>query len=191
MVKETVRRIRAIDQRRLILVGGNIYNAADELQNIEILEDPDILYTFHYYLPMTVTHQKAPWVPALVEYDQQVDYPGQSASGLETIVKKYPDYRLDREVGIRFDKTYLHKVLQPAMDFSLQNGQPVYCGEFGVYEKASMDTRLNWTRDLVDLLNQFHIGRTCWTYKALDFGLVDKDGAVVNKELIEIVSKRS
>lgn len=67
-------------------------------------------------------------------------------------------------------------------------GQPVYCGEFGVYEGASMDTRLNWTCDSIILLNESHIGRACWTYKALDFGLVDKDGRVVDQGLVELAS---
>jgi hypothetical protein len=190
LVKEAVERIRVIDPLRLILVGGNAYNAPDELRNIDILKDANILYTFHFYSPITVTHQKAPWIPAIVEYNRQIDYPGQQASGLEAIEKKYPGFRLEREIGIRFDKNYLLTVLQPALDFSQQIGQPVYCGEFGVYERASMFTRLNWTRDFIDLLNQYHIGRACWTYKALDFGLIDKNGVVVNQELVEIASKR-
>ena len=81
-------------------------------------------------------------------------------------------------------------MLQPALDFFQKTGQPIYCGEFGVYEGAPMSARLNWTRDFIDLLNQFDIGRAYWTYKALDFGLVDKDGRVVNQELIDIVSRR-
>jgi endoglucanase len=81
-------------------------------------------------------------------------------------------------------------MLQPALDFSQRIGQPVYCGEFGVYEGASMLTRRNWTRDLISLLNEFGIGRAYWSYKAMDFGLVDKYGQIVNQDLIEIVSKR-
>jgi hypothetical protein len=53
-----------------------------------------------------------------------------------------------------------------------------------------MFTRLNWTRDFISLLDEFDIGRAYWTYKALDFGLVDGDGRVVNQELIELVSKQ-
>jgi aryl-phospho-beta-D-glucosidase BglC (GH1 family) len=75
------------------------------------------------------------------------------------------------------------------LDFSQRTGQPVYCGEFGVYEGASMPTRLNWTRDFISLLNEYGIGRAYWTYKALDFGVVDKDGRIVNQELVELVSK--
>ena len=178
--------------QRLIVIGGNHYNAADELQNLELISDPNILYTFHFYLPLSVTHQKAPWIRPLVEYNQQLEYPGQQAPGLASIVEKYPldTHGLDKEVGVRFDKSYLHSRLQPALDFSQRTGQPVYCGEFGVYERASMSTRLNWTRDFITLLNEFDIGHAYWTYKALDFGLLDKDGQIVDQELVKLVSKR-
>jgi endoglucanase len=192
LISKALERIRELEPQRLILVGGNYYNAADELQNIETLDDPNILYTFHFYLPLLVTHQRVPWIQPIIEYNQQLDYPGQQASGLEKIVKKYPldTHRIDREVGIRFDKEYLRAALQPAVDFYQRIGQPIYCGEFGVYEGAPMSTRINWTRDFIELLNEANIGRAIWTYKALDFGLVDKDGKVVNQELVEIASKR-
>jgi endoglucanase len=192
LVKQALHRMRAIDARRLVILGGNHYNAADELQNLELISDPNLLYTFHFYLPLSVTHQKAPWIPPLVEYNQALEYPGQQAPGLTAIVEKYSHdtHGLDKEIGIQFNKSYLQSVLQPALDFSKQAGQPIYCGEFGVYERASMTTRLNWTRDFIDLLNEFDIGRAYWTYKALDFGLLDKDGRTVNQELIELVSPR-
>ena len=191
LIKQAVTRIHTIDPQRLIVIGGNHYNAADELQNLDIIDDPNILYTFHFYTPMVVTHQKAPWVPSLVAYNQQVDYPGE-APRLEDFLKEHPEHHsaLGTEIGVRFDKDYLQAMLQPALDFSQRNGQPVYCGEYGVYEGAPMLTRQNWTRDLIALLNEFGVGRAYWSYKAMDFGLVDKNGQVVNRELIEIVSKR-
>lgn len=190
LVKKGVEIIHEIDPQRLILVGGNYYNSVDELQNLNVLADPGILYTFHYYLPLTVTHQKAPWLTPIFNYNHSVEYPGQQADGLEKIIRKYPEFRLVDEVGVSFDKNYLRAKLQPAVDFAQKIGQPVYCGEFGVYEAASMATRLNWTRDMVDLLNEYHIGRAIWTYKALDFGLVDTNGKVVNEELVKIASRR-
>ncbi len=193
LIKRVISCIRLIDPTRLVVVGGNSYNAASELKNLELIEDPNILYTFHYYLPMVVTHQKAPWVAPLAEYDRALEYPGQRAVGLDAILKNYPSglYGLDQEVGISFEKRHLLAALQPALDFAEYIGQPVYCGEFGVIELASMSTRLNWTRDFIELLNQFGIGRAYWTYKALDFGLVDKDGRVVDQELVKVVAQQA
>ncbi len=190
LVREAAARIRAFDPQRLIVIGGNHYNAADELKNLALLDDPNVLYTFHFYSPIVVTHQKAPWIPALVEYDRDVEYPGE-APGLESFLRLHPEHfaLLGKDAGIYFDQNHLSAMLQPAVDFSQRTGQPVYCGEFGVYERAAMSTRLNWTRDFVALLNEYHIGRAIWTYKALDFGLVDRDGSIVNRELIEIAAR--
>jgi endoglucanase len=190
LVKKAVTKIREVDPKRLILVGGNYYNAPDELQNLELLDDTEILYAFHYYLPITVTHQKAPWLTPVYEYNHSIEYPDQQAEGLDAIIKKYPGFRLSDESCVNFDRKYLEIKLQPAIDFAHKIGQPVYCGEFGVYEAASMVTRINWTRDIIYLLNEHHIGHAIWTYKALDFGLVDKDGKVVNEELVKIASRR-
>lgn len=188
LVKRTVAAIRAIDPLRLIVIGGNYYNAASELKNLELLEDENILYTFHYYLPLCVTHQKAPWVPVLVDYNKTLNYPGESAEGLEKFANKLTHQFAD-EIGIVFDKECLRNYLMPAVEFSHQTGQPVYCGEFGVYVGAPMTTRVNWTKDMVDLLNEYGMGHALWTYKALDFGLVDKDGRVVNEELVKIAAR--
>jgi endoglucanase len=190
LVKRALLRIRSVDGQRLVLLGGNHYNSADQLQHLEPGADPNILYTFHFYLPLSVTHQKAPWIPSLAEYNQPLDYPGKQAPGLAAILEKYPrdSHMLKSEVGAQFDKTYLRSRLQPALDFSRQRGQPVYCGEFGVYEAAAMSTRVNWTRDFIALLNEAGIGRAYWTYKALDFGLVDQAGRVIDQELVELAS---
>ncbi len=190
LVQRTVSAIRRIDPERLIIVGGNYYNSADELRNIERPDDDNILYTFHFYLPLTVTHQNAPWVQPLVEYGRTLDYPGQQADGLEAIIARHSYWHLSDEVDVRFDRNYLKKKLAPAVVFAREAGQPVYCGEFGVYEKAPMSARLNWTRDVVELLNEHRIGHAIWTYKALDFGLVDRDGRVVNDELLKIAIMR-
>ncbi len=191
LIKQVVTLIRRIDHGRLIIIGGNHYNAPNELRNLEVLDDPNTLYTFHFYAPLTVTHQKAPWIRALAQYNQQVDYPGQ-AMGLEAFLKANPEHCtwLGSEVGRRFDPRYLESVLRPALDFAQRFGRPVYCGELGVYERAPLATRLKWTRDVIALLSDNGVGFAVWTYKNLDFGLVDKDGQIVSQELIEIVSHR-
>jgi aryl-phospho-beta-D-glucosidase BglC (GH1 family) len=190
LVRRAVAMIRTEDSQRLIVIGANRYNAPGELSNLEIIPDPNILFTFHFYAPLVVTHQRAPWIQALLQYDRAVDYPG-FAPGLEVFLQAHPEHRnrLGAEVGKRFDWKYLQSELQPSLEFSQRTNQPTYCGEFGVYEQADPTTRQNWTRDVIDLLHGFGIGRAYWTYKAMDFGLVDKDGQVVSQELIAIISR--
>jgi endoglucanase len=184
-----LRAIRAIDPHRVIVLGGNHYNAADQLKELQRPADDKILYTFHYYDPMVFTHQKAPWVPETFEYNTTVDYPGE-CPGLADFLAQHPQHagRLQSAVGVRLDRAVLAAALQPAIDFAQATGETIYCGEFGVIERAPRAASLNWHRDFISLLRENQIGRACWSYKQMDFGLVDGDSRVVDPELVKIVS---
>jgi hypothetical protein len=61
--------IRRIDSQRLVLLGGNYFCSVDHLSELVQLDDPELLYKFHFYLPASVTHQKAYWFDGLYEFD--------------------------------------------------------------------------------------------------------------------------
>jgi len=44
---------------------------------------------------------------------------------------------------------------------------------------------------VIDLLNAHGIGRAVWTYKAMDFPLVDAQGQVVSEERVRGVGDRA
>lgn len=185
---KVLNRIRQLDHGRLILIGGNYFSSVDHLPEIQLFSDPNILYKFHFYLPFTVTHQKAYWVEGLEKFDQLVDYPGYAA-GLKDFLTKHSQYQrqLLEDVGVRFDRAYIIRRMTPAFEFSNTNQQPLHCGEFGVIDRASMLTRENWTGDIVSVLKEHSIGYAYWTYKAMDFGLVDNAGKIINQKLIDIL----
>ncbi len=152
------------------------------------MTDPNILYTFHFYEPMVITHQKAKWVKALLDYNQVTEYPG-VATNLAEFLKSKPEYQscLGPYVRKTLDKTTLLAYVQPALDFARTNEKVVYCGEFGVIDCAPMRTRINRAADLISILLENNIGRAYWSYKGADFGLIDQAGKVVSNELIKIV----
>ena len=77
------------------------------------------------------------------------------------------------------------------MEFLQHRDDTLYCGEFGVIDRAPMQTRINWNRDFIDLLNQYKIGYGYWSYKQMDFGLVDQDGKVIDQGLLKAVSQQA
>jgi endoglucanase len=186
LAQKTIDRIRLIDPDRLIIIGGNNYNAVNELVNIDVAADPQLLYTFHCYEPMVVTHQKAPWVEALYHFNQATEYPG-ICHGLGEFLEAHPKFKTQYGpfVDKNLDKDLLRDILYPAFNFSEKTGHRVYCGEFGVIDRASLETRINWTGDFVELLKELDIGYAIWTYKEMDFGLVDLDGNIVSDELVK------
>lgn len=180
--------IRAIDPDRWIVIGGNQWNSPRTLKEIELFDDPQVLYTFHYYEPLPFTHQKAYWIEALEVLDEEVDYPGGVPDMQEVLTRKLSYYELLAPyVECYMDQKLLRDKLMPVLDFQEQTGLPVYCGEFGVIDRAPSDSRLRWFRDFLDLLRESKIGYACWTYKLMDFGLVDQDSRVVDPELTSII----
>ena len=186
LARKTIDRLRQLDTTRLIVIGGNNYNAVEELQNIEVQADPHLLYTFHSYQPMVVTHQRAPWVKEMDLYAQTVAYPGE-APGLGEFLAAHPKYKpgYAHLVDRRIDPEILREALQPAVEFIQQTGQSLYCGEFGVIDRAPLQTRINWMRDFIEILNEYGIGRAIWSYKEMDFGLVDAESQVISAELVK------
>jgi endoglucanase len=190
LARRAVERIRSVDDDRQIVIGGNHFNAASELANIQPIDDPNILYTFHFYEPLLFTHQKAPWSPVNRYHNTSVDYPGR-VTGLEELFSDHPEQRPSYEsfIGLHMDESLLRQYLQPVLDFIQATGYVPYCGEYGVYEAAAPASRINWHRDFVGLLRQHGIGKAVWSYKGMGFGLVDLDGRVVNEKLVQIVSE--
>ncbi len=191
LARRALAAIRVFDADRPIVVGGNYYNSVAGLKELDIPADPYLIYTFHYYEPMPFTHQKAPWVPLLATYGQTVDYPGELPN-LAEVAKGHPEYQQFISIlptGLA-DRDLLLRLLQPALDFRAQTGHPLYCGEYGVIDCAPRDSSVRWHQDFVSLLREHNIARAVWSYKQMDFGLVDANGRVVDEELVRVVAAR-
>ena len=191
LAERTIAAIRRLDPTRAILIGGNNYNDVTELKNLVLIDDPQVYYTFHFYRPMLFTHQKAPWANVARLFDQPLDYPG-PFTNLAPFLDVYPEFMdaFGWQTEAEMNMDLLSDSLQPAVDFMAKNGRSLYCGEFGVIDRAPQDSSVRWHADFIALLREMGIGRAVWSYKQMDFGLVDGNGRVVNKELIKIVSAK-
>ncbi|GMA58138.1 endoglucanase [Alicyclobacillus sacchari] len=190
LAHRTIRAIREIDPERIIVYGGNHYNSIDELRHIELVpNDNRIVYTFHFYKPHLFTHQKASWSEAAKLYNQTINYPGRFP-GLAEFLDSHPEFGGGENdlAGTFMDKALLQHYLQPTVEFMERSGHQLYCGEYGVIDEAPLTSRIGWHRDIVELLRNLGIGRACWSYKEMNFGLVNKAGRVVYPELVRIVS---
>ncbi|MEZ0536398.1 glycoside hydrolase family 5 protein [Caldicellulosiruptoraceae bacterium PP1] len=190
LAQKTVEAIREIDKDRYIIIGGNNYNSVYELKNINILDDDKIIYNFHFYEPFLFTHQKASWTEMTRLLNQEQHYPGRYV-GIKEFAEKYPKYAHLKEIENQImDINLLKKHLEPAVEFMKSTNKPLYCGEYGAIDHAPLQSRINWHKDIVELLKELKIGRACWSYKSMNFALVDKDSKVVSEELIKIVSNK-
>jgi len=163
--KELASTIRTQAPKSTLVVGSNLWCAAAEFANLEPLEDPNILYSFHLYNPVLFTHQFAPWVP-WPEYHVARPYPGTYE------LPSNASARLPSDSGY-WDKSRLAALLEPVFRFRERLGAQVTCNEFGVYQAGpTPEHRDAWLNDILDLFAEHQVGWTYWNYKNLDFGLI-------------------
>jgi len=104
--REVVAHFRAQDARTPVVVEGANYSGADELLDALKLDDPMVIYSFHFYHPHEYTHMRRwPGQPPL-------EYPG------------------------RWGKAALAERMSTAIHFRDRYQVPVFCGEWGVQTGA-------------------------------------------------------
>ena len=192
LAKKIVGQIRETSEKRIILIGGNNYNAASELKNIAIIEDDDhIVYNFHFYEPMLFTHQMAGWNKMNMDYGQKPLYPA-IFPDIANFTEKFPQYSyLKKFDGFYADIECLEEYLKPVLEFADKNpGKLLYCGEYGAVDTADAKSRVNWHRDFNALMDAYNIGRAVWSYKGMSFRFAEHDGSVHSRELTDIIGGR-
>ncbi len=173
-----LKKIRQIDRRHMVIVGGGNWNDIESLNQLPDFQDDKIIYTFHFYQPFLFTHQGADWsTPSLaslkgVAYPYDKNNPPALPPELantwieQNILEEYPrtanDKSLEEEIAL-------------AAKFRDKTGKPVFCGEFGVYNvNAQNSHRVYWYQAVTKILNKYSIPRTSWDYQS-GFGLFKKD----------------
>ena len=58
-------------------------------------------------------------------------------------------------------------------------------GEYGVIDRADTKSTLNWIKDINNVFNYYGIGRALWSYKKMDFGLIDSHYSAIYDEMIK------
>ena len=160
---ECIRRIRVIAPDALILVGSYWNNSADAVKDLAAPADSRVIYNFHCYSPLSFTHQGAPWVP---ELDQSAR-PSFDESGIPA------DF---------FDKAFA-SAIRAAED----NNTCLYCGEYGVIDRATPEDTVQWYRTIHATFEKYGISRSAWSYKQMDFGLSDSRLDGVRDQLIPLL----
>jgi hypothetical protein len=191
LIVRTVAAIREISPDAVIMIGGTHNNSVGGLKGLVEFDDPAIVYTFHTYDPLFFTHQNAYWSAGPREWGASPSYPGY-LEGLGEFLDANPQHEGDNRkyVDWHMDKDMLTEILAPALEFAQRTGRELYCGEFGVADWIDPASRRAWLADFLGLLREHDIGFGLWSYKQMDFGVVDGDGAVVDSQYLDILIGR-
>lgn len=174
LIARSVKAIRNVAKDIPIIYGGIQWNSANTLKLLDIPTDKNIIFTFHFYEPLLFTHQKAYWVEAMdknetINYPETIEYYRTKSISLgyqgEAVIKAH-----SKTMGEEF----IEEMVQEAVLAAKNAGVQLYCGEFGVIDKAPIFDTFEWFKDVDRVFRKHKIGWALWNYKEKDFGLTGK-----------------
>lgn len=189
IARECIRRIRKTAPEVPILVGGYWNNSIDAVPDLEEPCDEHIIYNFHCYDPLLFTHQGAPWVQGMDHaFRFSIEQPmGELRRHTEAFrhapAHDFDDMDPDQPLGAE----YFLRRFEKAVEVAKQRHVRLYCGEYGVIDRASPEDALKWYEAIHQAFETYGIGRAAWSYREMDFGISDPRMDSVRSRLIELL----
>ena len=188
IIRRAIETIRQEAPTIKILVGGYHHNSVAAIKDLDIPYDENIVYNFHCDSPLIFTHQGAYWIPDMkrdfrMAFDADIEEYRKNA--LENIGAGHPD-DLEGMSG-KIGEDYFEKLFAEAIRIAEERNVALYCGEYGVIDRANAKDTLAWYRCICKVFDRHDIGRAAWSYKEMDFGLVDAHYDSIREELIRIL----
>ena len=83
----------------------------------------------------------------------------------------------------------IREMVKEAKTAAAKYGVQLYCGEFGVIDRAPAEDSLNWFKDVFTIFKEHNIGSAIWSYKEMDFGIIDDHYKPIRDELLSVYVK--
>ncbi len=142
----------------MVVIGPPHYNSIAHLNELDLpADDHNIILTVHYYSPMDFTHQGASWAGR------------KDKTGVEW-------------TGADDEKTAVRRDFAAAQTWAKQHNRPVLLGEFGVYDRAPLESRLRY---LSFVTREMEKAGWSWAYWQFDSDFILYD--VKNEKWVEPV----
>lgn len=180
-------RIRKIAPDVKIAIGGYFNNSITALKDLSLPKDKNIVYNFHCYEPLVFTHQGAHWAAGMdtnfrMNLDcTYADFFKLTSEHLKVNPISFDSFEKNKILGQEFFDLYFSEAVKIAEERDV----PLYCGEYGVINLATPEDTLKWYKLISSSFNKYGIGRAAWSYKEMDFGLVDSHMSGILDELVK------
>ncbi|MGN0155527.1 MAG: glycoside hydrolase family 5 protein [Lachnospiraceae bacterium] len=190
LIRKVVTAIREITIKTPIIYGGIQWNSVKTLKLLDIPQDDNTIFTFHFYEPLLFTHQKASWVANMdkekdILYPESMDYYRTQSEILgyqgEVVIKAHSE---------NMGKEFIREMVREAVKAAEKAGVGLYCGEFGVIDQAPQMDTLRWFEDVKSVFEEYHIGGAVWTYKEMNFGLTGEHYDPIREQLISLWTRK-
>ena len=188
LIEKTVNAIREIAPESPIIYGGIQWNSAQTMKFLKKPKHNNIIFTFHFYEPLLFTHQKAYWVKT-INKTKDIFYPDDmelyKAESALIGAQGQPTVNSDvQTMGAEF----MEKIILDAIKTAKEYGVELYCGEFGVIDRAPEKDTVRWFKDISSIFKKHHIGFSLWTYKNKDFGITNEHYDNVRDEILKTLT---
>ena len=184
-----IKAIREISKDIRIIIGGAKHNAVFCVKNLRAPIDKNMVFTYHCYEPIIFTHQAAYWVEGMPE-DFRIGFPVDFDEAREK-TEKYLGSEHQRIYNImdkaEINKDFFVKFFSEAVSIAEKYDIPLYCGEYGVIDRAPTEDTVRWYEAINGAFSELGIARSAWTYRGKDFGFVDEHYAEIKDRLIKLL----
>lgn len=173
---EVLSAIRAVSPERVTLVPSMGWQDPKYIRHSKIKAgDPNVIISFHDYLPMLLTHYK---LLAWKDYQGSIQYPGR-------VIPNKADADAYPRFSSFYQTTYSAQRIMSEMGAAATDGanlgRMVHCGEFGCSKNVPESMRLEWFKDMIAAMDANNIPWTLWESLGGGFGFVDEDGKGGNR----------
>lgn len=190
LVEKAYQIIRKVEKERVIVIGSNMWQGVDTFQYLKVPQgDEFILLSCHFYEPFLLSHYQAGWTE-FGKYQGNVHYPGYLVSKDEFESLSADDKKLvARWRTTPWNRETLAAFLSKAKRVADEKGLNLYCGEFGIYEKAPIESALKWYADVISVFDSLNIAWAKWDYKG-GFGVYTSQNQQ-KKDLLKVLMSGS
>ena len=151
--------VRESNPTRDVVIGPVRWNAYDWLSTLDAPGDEYLIVTFHYYLPFQFTHQGAEWIG-----DESNQW-------------------LGTEWGSDAEKAELTRHFDEVAEWAKRKNVRILLGEFGVYNKADMASRVRWTTFVREQAERHGFAWAYWEFGS-GFGAYDPSAGAWRGDLL-------
>ncbi len=172
VLRRYIRTMRGIAPDSWLVLGGVRYNNVLSVPLLDVPVDPRIVYNFHCYEPLVFTHQGAYWMEGM-PLDFRISYPKTLAEYKAAGEALTADLAgaVYKEGAPDPGPAFFEDIFQPAIGKAQRDDVPLYCGEFGVIDRADAESVDRWLQDIRTAFDHYAIGHAQWNYKEKDFGI--------------------
>lgn len=163
-----------------IIVTAARWSSSSLLMEMEPLDDPNLVYNFHWYAPFVFTHQGASWSSDFLLNLRDIPYPS-SVEIIAPYLEQIPAGEAHDQVRWYGEENWNAETIRAEIDviaaWAAEHDVRLICDEFGAYgETTPPESRVQWTYDVRTAFEANNIGWSMWEYD-YGFGLVTRDAA--------------